>query len=509
MEQNKQKNSRKRLNSLILLVAFTAVMLIVSTYAWFSAQKNVTLGGLQGIVKVAEGLEISLDAKYWSQEVDFSKYNSDQTKLRKVYGVSSSGVPSGNTLTDNNLHTTDDVEHNIIPAEFLPVSTTGTSGNGIGLADMNMYRGKVKASTTVANSHNLSEIITVSKATNINSTTPLTPGATEPIAVGHHDYPGYYAIDFFLKNSTSTTKSGTDVYSEPLQLNTNSKVELLSSASNVYGLQGAVRVAFAMYESAAAEAPDGTSDADNAAGSDLDWTDYLKTATASDHMSASQLQVLNAYKGQNIRDVAIWEPNASEHADALFTQANYLKGNYPKMSTADSKLYGYVSASAEAPAGIEGLIYQTGTPLTDTRIGAMRTYALTAAADTANTVTDIYSWGGKRSTDATPVEVAKSAGLEAQVTLQTEKTSDTDFKITGGIKQLPSVTSPATVKYTAGNEAGAVALSMQDGTVCKVRMYVWLEGQDVDTINLASHGGGIKLDVGLLKDGTVGSEGES
>ena len=35
-------------------------------------------------------------------------------------------------------------------------------------------------------------------------------------------------------------------------------------------------------------------------------------------------------------------------------------------------------------------------------------------------------------------------------------------------------------------------------------MYIWLEGQDVDCINYASHGGGITVNVGLLKDGEVG-----
>ena len=74
MEENRQKNSKRRLNSLILLVAFTAIMLIVSTYAWFSTQRNVSLSNLEGTVKVAEGLEISLDASHWSQEVDFAQY---------------------------------------------------------------------------------------------------------------------------------------------------------------------------------------------------------------------------------------------------------------------------------------------------------------------------------------------------------------------------------------------------------------------------------------------------
>ena len=81
MRENNERNSRKRLNALILLVAFTAVLLIVSTYAWFSTQKNVSLANLDGTVKVAEGLQISLDAKNWSSTIDFSQYNQDQTAL--------------------------------------------------------------------------------------------------------------------------------------------------------------------------------------------------------------------------------------------------------------------------------------------------------------------------------------------------------------------------------------------------------------------------------------------
>ena len=71
-EENIQRNSRKRLNALILLVAFTAILLIVATYAWFSTQRNVTLSGLEGRVNVAEGLQISLDALNWANEIDLS-----------------------------------------------------------------------------------------------------------------------------------------------------------------------------------------------------------------------------------------------------------------------------------------------------------------------------------------------------------------------------------------------------------------------------------------------------
>ena len=41
-----------------------------------------------------------------------------------------------------------------------------------------------------------------------------------------------------------------------------------------------------------------------------------------------------------------------------------------------------------------------------------------------------------------------------------------------------------------------------------MRMYVWLEGQDVDCINYASLGGGLTIDVGLSKPGSADDEDE-
>ena len=107
-----EKNSRKRLNSLILLVAFTAVMLIVSTYAWFSAQKTVTISNLEGKVNVAEGIEISLDAVNWSQEIDFAKYHATDGDIGEYNGLASVYPVNG----------ADDKVHNILPTELIPVS---------------------------------------------------------------------------------------------------------------------------------------------------------------------------------------------------------------------------------------------------------------------------------------------------------------------------------------------------------------------------------------------------
>ena len=45
---------------------------------------------------------------------------------------------------------------------------------------------------------------------------------------------------------------------------------------------------------------------------------------------------------------------------------------------------------------------------------------------------------------------------------------------------------------------------MLKNTVVKCRLYVWLEGQDPDCINFASHGSGVHLDLGLVKGAVAG-----
>ena len=518
--ENNQRNSRKRLNSLILLVAFTAVMLIVSTYAWFSAQKNVTIGGLQGQVSVAEGLEISLDAKYWSQEINFKDYT-NQWELKKVYGATSGTRKDGDDLSAS-------PNHNIIPTELVPVSTTGlsaeqiktalslgtapTTGDGIGEEDMNFYRGINQ------NGNELYEMITVKKYTgdgtgkgDVDATySEFGETATTALTAATHDYPGYYAIDLFLRNSTKDVSksalsggvSGYDLWNE-LQLNSNSKLELLSSAATSTGLQNTVRVAFALYNM--------NEEQDSISGTDT-WNDVLPTLDASAYMLATQEQVLAAYAGQTINDVAIWEPNSETHVQYVVDNNNSVKWN----STEQTK-YGIPTAtSGDDVKDKFGLTTPTPTYALSTQALTSALSAMTDLDSPANGlekgdtnvvmvgstatkgITDIYDW------DDTPYE-----GLIKQVTLQTGAVDAANNNFTvGKIKQLVSVTSTPGNRYTLGDsdiETGAKEFKIPKGKVCKVRMYVWLEGQDVDTINHASHGGGVYLDIGLIKDATAES----
>ena len=413
MRENNERNSRKRLNALILLVAFTAVLLIVSTYAWFSTQKNVTLANLDGTVKVAEGLKISLDAQIWSNTIDFSEFKDDQTKLKNIYGdVSGKGA------------------HNIIPTEMLPVSTLGSEE--IGTAnEISFYRGT-----------NTDQI----KLSTIKKTAATKPdgasGTTETTAATDPDiYPGYYAIDFFLENS-SKDLTGEDI----LQIGAGSTVAVKTGGNNSVGLENTPRVAFALMN-----------------------TDAEKGSVSVGAQATNQSSIIAATTGENstIKDVAIWEPNSNSHVDYIVKSNNKVT-----WSTTDQQAY----TITKDP--------QTQKPLFN---GTQRipTYALKSSSVTTGKFDDLYNWDGTTVTD-----IAK------QITLQTD---------TGDIttKNLLSVNTPATTVQPTPSGT-PTEFKIPKAQVCRVRMYIWLEGQDVDCINYASHGGGITVNVGLLKDGEVG-----
>ena len=403
MRENNERNSRKRLNALILLVAFTAVLLIVSTYAWFSTQKNVTLANLDGTVKVAEGLQISLDAKNWSSIIDFSQYNNDQTALETRYG---------------------ETKHNIIPTEMLPVSTLGSEEIGTG-KEIKFYRG------TNTDQIKLGEIKETKTTTGADNT--ATTAATNPDI-----YPGYYAIDFFLENSSAET-TGEDI----LQLGADSKIAVKASGNSSVGLENTPRVAFALMKTD---------------------TDAAGASVAVGAQATTQAGILAATTGANstIKDVAIWEPNAEKHVEYIVTNNNKVT-----FSAGDQTAYN-IPATNQFTDDLK-----------------MPTYALKASA-VSKTFDNLYNWDGTTVTD-----IAK------QITLQTDSTN-------GAIKNLLSVSTPATTVQSQTPTGTPTEFKIPKAQVCRVRMYIWLEGQDVDCINYASHGGGITVNVGLLKDGEVG-----
>ena len=466
--ENNQRNSRKRLNSLILLVAFTAVMLIVSTYAWFSAQKNVSVTGLEGIVNVAEGLMISLDAKNWTQAIDLTNPLLDSGKTLEEPFAAGSGTYTY-AAGKNNL-----------PAEMVPVSGNGDEDLNTN-TEMSFYNGVIASyNKQVLDSDD--DVIGLDAMTEMYDITKTEAHKGDNgVAQGDINYPGFYAIDLYLQNSSKIDageEQGVDT--EILQLNTNSLLKLLDAGSDsayTTGLQNTTRVALAMY------AP--VSGTDNSASG-------VGSAAKSIYVTANQNQILEAYNGAKIKDIAIWEPNASTHTDNVVNTNNYLVLN----TTVETLYFGDA-----LPTGLAGGRQMSKFAATT----VLPTYALTSASASAEQalnkqvggtaeegIADIYDWA-----------TVTGTGMDRQIALQTD--SEADYGITG-VRNLVSITSPGAVIYELGNEGDVVEFEMLQNSVIKLRMYLWLEGQDVDTINQASHGGGVHLDLGLVKGAIPGQE---
>ena len=421
-EETIKRNSRKRLNALILLVAFTAILLIVATYAWFSTQRNVTLSGLEGRVNVAEGLQISLDALNWANEIDLS--NGAQAYFAQT------NTDLGLTEPDQMRTLTSPYEGrtNLVPSELLPVSTTAQTDEGIGLADFNMYNGEVSSGKKLSK---------IAKA------------AAEADS-------GYYAIDFFLQNSSSTDKitawdaaleedpSDTTGLGDLLQLQPNSSITLDEPSSESTGFQNTFRVAFAIYDDDGSE----------------------NTLVSNTQVTQDEIIAATTGGSRLIQDAAIWEPNASgaqQGSSPSITKyaahVNYVVQNNNKLT---------LSSGDQSAAGLSS----TSRFAADTKLP---TYALTADSVTAANIDDIYDWA----TGAT------AAGLVKQNTLQTANTG----------------LGPDPVQLISADD-GTTQIEIAPGRYVHMRMYIWLEGQDVDCINYASLGGSVTIDIGLSKPGS-------
>ena len=420
MNENKQKNSRRRLNSLILLVAFTAIMLIVSTYAWFSTQKNVSLSGLEGTVKVAEGLQISLDAKTWKNGIDFKDFT-EQTfidtyvpgaTLENPYQYPDSSKDDGSKIA----------AVNVLPDELLPVSTTGAGEDitGANSKTMAMYNGE---------NRNGKELVSVVK-------------------MAEEKASGYYAIDLFLQNSSKST-----VDFDPLQLQAGSVLTVKSSTKATTGLQNTARVALVQYANSNDE----------------------KVKVDS---TPSTENIIAGTTNTDIASVAIWEPNANAHVQYIIDSNNNVTWKKADVSTGtpleNDDLFSGVTWASDTEKKIKfGLTSQ------------VPTYALTAASLTnkelegvdveadKGSIEDIYNWG-----------TSASSSLAKQHTLQTT---------TDGIE---------TDKLFVSAADGTSKFTIPGGQYVRMRMYIWLEGQDVDCTNYASLGGGIKIDFGFSKPGS-------
>ena len=181
--KNRRKRKKYRLLILLLLLFGTGIMLATSTYAWFTANKTVSIGTLQVKIEAKNGIQISADGTNWKSIVQ----KADLTGASGTY----------------------DAALNQLPSVLEAVSTTGEVDED---GHLPMYYG------TIGTNADGNYILTSTKETDVDDDTGN---------VGK-----YIAFDLFFK-----VDSDTDIY-----ITNNSGVKTTDTTDT--GIKNASRIAF-------------------------------------------------------------------------------------------------------------------------------------------------------------------------------------------------------------------------------------------------------------------------
>jgi len=393
------KKSVKKLRTLIMLIMVMAVLLIASTYAWFSTQRDVEITGMRLNVEVAESMQISLDGETWLQSIEIDN-------MRQFYG----------TYGESGKHQANEAENtNYVPTELLPVSSDGTVTNG----KLQFVQGTIIGKS----------LIDISKCSEAQITAGSTVefrenGETAVETDGNKAHP-YLVFDMFLRNVSASETTDT------LKLNKESRLwadttigagteEGVSTADT--GLEYSARVGFVLYDNTIA-----ITEGDTPGGQTIGQKVRALTTGASGK-------------------VAIWEPNHLEHTQ-------YVVNNDARI-TALSQDFDTLPIKNTVTADIDDV---------------------TDEEDTTNLAVDSDG-------DATVVTMKPTYSLTGDATATPPV--------------APGTTEAVDITYTDGTST----LELKANQISRVRVYIWLEGQDPDCIDLASTGGKIDINIKLTKD---------
>ena len=300
---------------------------------------------------------------------------------------------------------------------------------------------------------------------------------TEEGKIGTIESNGYVAFDLFIKNL-----SGHEYYAENNVLNEEDIFLTVNSGVNVSssggvagtGIENSVRVAFAQI--GRVEATDGVASVDN-----------ITKITCTDVAAGeNQAQVTGI-----CRSAQIWEPNDTAHVQNAInwyeTSCKLRKSTGENVTSSDS--FEATSCSGVADAA------------------ANKTYAISRVIGISDNV-DIYDGEQYNSYTAntTPyaeyaAAVNESAAALAQTQsadkAQTAETAKTEARADYKLVDYPYFTD--TMKNLTST-ARPTFMTLAPNSITKVRVYIWIEGQDVDNYDFASLGKKISVNFGFTKE---------
>ena len=432
LEKNATAKRNRRTRNLVMVTSLSAVVLIASTYAWFTGLQSVSVEPFTVEISSADSLELSLNGEQWSDTLTLTKENI----LNKEENLGADKVAQKAYKTNTNNW----------PINQAP-GTTDEDGKRFGLVPISTIGAMNTATSRMIMFEKSSMTTTPGGYRLLASTVDNDKSATE------QKQKGYVAFDLFIKNYSGTQyltnmSDPTDTsFEEAIYLNTDSHVSVATNAGGVAstGIENSVRVAFAQIGRISA---------------------YSRNASAITGITCSNKTDgdANDHVTGLCRNAQIWEPNDTAHKQVAL---NWYDKSCVQRTGATLTKNDYKTASDKC----------TTIGLTD----YAQTYAI-----------------GK------PIEVGDSDKVDVYDGLNgytTRISTYNTFKTSDSLDNGPLVAFDYfrdTEKLLKGMSRPTF-MTLAPNSITKVRVYIYIEGQDIDNFDYAQVGKMIEVAFGFTK----------
>ena len=428
----KRNNKRtKKIRNLVFVCVLTAILLTVSTYAWFIGMQTVRVNSFEVKIATTDGLMLSLDGETWTTELD--------TVTAPQY------VGHQNQW----LTTRDSAEYIAAGGKgLIPMSTVG---------DIDATKNKLtlfeKGSlTATAGGYRL----LASKVTNT--------------ATAEAD--GYLAFDLFIRNM-----SGEKYYSdynpeneEAIYLTYDSDVTVGTSGTQNTGIENSVRVAFAQIGRV-----------ENKEYATDDPTNPVSIVTG------ITCQTAGAVTGICKRTATIWEPNDTNH---ITNAINWYDESCALRSTGTK--FTYTTKNEEPTTHCNAVANG----------GYLPTYAISREINVSDYV-DVYDGLSYNKYNVNTVEPTGTTGAAENMTYDKYMAAKANGPLADEADDQYKLVAVDTFTETERDVKGAARnefMTLAPNSITKVRVYVYIEGQDVDNYEFAQLGKAIQVNFGFTKE---------
>ncbi len=444
-KNNKNKislESAKNIKAVGLFAVISAFMLLVATYAWFIGTQEVWINEFEVKIASTESLKLSFDGETWKDTLDIA---SREDLFEKVY---TADADLGEVYNGKNTSVNWTVEEKDQPRKGLvPLSTSGV----IDPTTSRLVFYEKASFTPTPGGYRL-------LATKVDNTATRADDLTKPKKYSDQIQKGYVAFDLFIKNISGSVylpkydiKNEEAIYltrdSYVVGKNTEDSATPVNgnTPSTTLGIENSVRIAFAQIGR-------------------VNMNDSTKEAITGINCSGNNNEDITKQTGI-CRVADIWEPNDKAHTDA-------------------AKLW--YSKSCKKRTG-ENTYAGPCKNIND----AVNTFTINQEIlPDSNYVVDIYD-----GEDYNEYPISNTTEFPNYNISKFKYFTDTDKCVgySGGID------GSVCARDNTNASKREPLLRLAPNSITKIRIYIYIEGQDVDNIDIAGKAYSIVASFGFTK----------